>query len=272
MPGLTLHLLTLSSTTNAKDFVTSLKRAASTRVIVASRPRRVIISPTILDATTLLSEPWDLLLLLLPPNPREPLFPPTLASQITKEYKIKVGIPSKLLNSYPERDAKLKHEARGVPLTGSLDNLSTESTGENLEVSGDLLRFMNEFNAVYDKPVTMLNLLHFQRPDGKENYFKYGQGFTPVASKRGGNAKLVGNVVKPASAADSDSRGPPDRPEQEWWNEISIVHYPSIKHFCDMLAAEDYQEVNRKYRLAALRDTFLLCTTEFDLEDEAAKL
>jgi hypothetical protein len=28
------------------------------------------------------------------------------------------------------------------------------------------------------------------------------------------------------------------------------VHYPSIRHFCDMLAAEDYQEVNRKYRLA----------------------
>jgi hypothetical protein len=167
--------LTLSQSTSAKDFVTSLKKAASTRVIVASRPRRVIISPTILDTTTLLSEPWDLLLLLLPPNPREPLFPPTLASQITKEYQIKVGIPSKLLNSYPERDAKLKREARGVPLTGSLDNLSTESTGENLEVSGDLLRFMNEFSAVYDKPVTMLNLLHFQRPDGKENYFKYGQ-------------------------------------------------------------------------------------------------
>jgi hypothetical protein len=71
-----------------------------------------------------------------------------------------------------------------------------------------------------------------------------------------------------------------------------------------MLAAEDYQEVNRKYRLGvsypwvfplyllqgngqrsqfdwctdliqlsqALKDTFLLCTTEFDLEGEAAKL
>ncbi|KAL2828314.1 hypothetical protein BJY01DRAFT_132790 [Aspergillus pseudoustus] len=272
MPGLTLHLLKLNPSIDAKAFVQQLKKAASTRVIVASRPRRVIISPTVLDTTTLLSEPWDLLLLLLPPNPREPLFPPALASHIREEYKLKVGVPSKLLNTYPERDAALKRDARRVPLTGSLDNLSTESSGENLEVSGDLLQFMNEFSKVYDKPVTMLNLLHFQVPDGKKNYFKYGQGFTPVASKRGGNAKLVGNVVKPASAAETDSRGKHDRPEQEWWNEISIVHYPSIKHFCDMLAADDYQEVNRKYRLAALRDTFLLCTTEFDLEDEAAKL
>ncbi|KAL3476743.1 hypothetical protein BJX99DRAFT_227250 [Aspergillus californicus] len=271
MPALTLHLLSLNPSIDAKDFVKELKKSP-TEVVVASRPRRVIISPTVLDTNPLLSEKWDVLLLLLPPNPREPLFPPALASHIRQEYKLKTGIPSKLLNTYPERDTKLKRDAASVPLTGSLDSLKTETTSQNLEVSPDLFEFMNEFTKVYDKPVTMLNLMHFHHPDGKKNYFKYGQGFTPVAAKRGGNAKLVGNVIRPASAVDSDSRGNHDKPEQEWWNEISIVHYPSIRHFCDMLAAEDYQEVNRKYRLGALRDTFLLCTTEFDLEEESSKL
>jgi hypothetical protein len=59
----------------------------------------------------------------------------------------------------------------------------------------------------------------------------------------------VGNVVKPPSGV-IDSRGEASRPEKDWWNEISIVHYPSIKHFCDMLAGDDYQEINAKYRLA----------------------
>lgn len=75
------------------------------------------------------------------------------------------------------------------------------------------------------------------------------QAFVPVASKRGGNAKLVGNVVKPA-ADNADSRGDISRPETDWWNEISIVHYPSIQHFCDMLAGDDYQAINEQYRLA----------------------
>ncbi|KAL2868785.1 uncharacterized protein BJX67DRAFT_37181 [Aspergillus lucknowensis] len=272
MPALALLLVSLNPGVDAKDFVQELKKSPNTKVIVASRPRRVIISPTVLDFKPLLSEHWDILLLLQPSNPEEPLFPPRLESRIWKTYRLKVGIPSKLLSTYPERDTQLKRDAAGIPLTGSLDNVKAETSSHNLEISPDLFDFMERFTKIHDKPVTMLNLLHFHHPDGKKNYFKYGQGFTPVAAKRGGNAKLVGNVIRPASAADTDSRGEYDRPEQEWWNEISIVHYPSIRHFCDMLAAEDYQEVNRKYRLAALRDTFLLCTTEFDLEGEASKL
>ncbi|RDW70686.1 uncharacterized protein DSM5745_08197 [Aspergillus mulundensis] len=286
MPALSLHLLRLDPSITASTFLSELKKAASTKVIVASRPRRTIISPTILDRSPLLSENWDILLLLQPPSPREPLFPPTLASHIKAEYKIHVGIPSRLLNTYPERDAALKREknAQNVPLTGSLDGLKekqAKNDGQNLEVSPELFAFMEEFTKVHDKPVTMLNLLHFHFPGGKEEYYRYGQGFNPVAAKRGGSAKLVGNVIRPAAGRSaaansdsgfSDSRGRVDRPEEDWWNEISIVHYPSIRHFCDMLSGEDYQEVNRKYRLGALKDTFLLCTTEFDLEGESAKL
>ncbi|KAL4952157.1 hypothetical protein BDW69DRAFT_168317 [Aspergillus filifer] len=268
MPALTLHLLSLTNT-SAQSFVSDLRKSTSPKVVVASRPRRVIISPTVLDTKTLLSEPWDLLLLLQPTSnaqDQDSPFPPSLATKIKKEYTIPVGIPSKLLGTYPERDAELKKSASGIPLTGSLDKLGSDvGTGQNLEVSSELYEFMNEFSKVHDRPVTMLNLLHFHAQGGKQNYYKYGQGFNPVAAKRGGSAKLVGNVIQPAGV-------PQERKPEDWWNEISIVHYPSIRHFCDMLAGEDYQEVNRKYRLGALKDTFLLCTTEFDVGGEAAKL
>lgn len=99
------------------------------------------------------------------------------------------------------------------------------------------------------------------------------QAFVKVAGLRGGDAKIVGNVVAPP-AGTSDSRGDRNRAEATWWNEISLVHYPrwarlalplpfslhrsvdatdtdrrSIRAFCDMLAGEDYQEINAKYRL-----------------------
>ncbi|KAJ5495751.1 hypothetical protein N7539_000867 [Penicillium diatomitis] len=274
MPVATLHLLSFSKSTDPQSFLQQLKQCPDIKVIVASRPRHVVIHPTILDQNTLTQTPWDLLVLLAKNDPKDtndPI-PATLRSAITAEYKVTAGIPSKLIATYPARDAQLKQKAPGIPLTGSLDKVLREGSKEssqNLEVSPQLLDFMKVLTETHPGPVTMLNLLHFHHPGGKESYYKYGQAFIPVAGKRGGDAKLVGNVVPPGSGQKEDSRGSPDRPQQEWWNEISIVHYPSIRHFCDMLAGDDYQEINEKYRLSALRDTFLMCTTEFETQSTA---
>ncbi len=290
MPVCTLHLLTLDGSTDPRSFIQQLKNA-STKVIVASRPRHVVIHPTKLDNNPLATKNWDLMVLLQANAGSQDPIPATLRSLITDEYRITTGIPSKLVASYPSRNATLQSESSKYPLTGSLEKILKDggkSTSQSLEVSPSLLAFMAELTKSHPGPVTMLNLLHFQYPNGKQSYYQYGQAFIPVAGKRGGNAKLVGNVVSPQSPH-SDSRDPPGRPEQDWWNEISIVHYPSIQHFCDMLAGEDYQAINEKYRLSvstfqcssfvsfqshprimlttqALRDTFLLCTTEFDVE------
>ncbi|EED22252.1 conserved hypothetical protein [Talaromyces stipitatus ATCC 10500] len=282
MPALTLHLLAFKDhSDDAKAFVAKLRSYTSVKVVVASRPRYVVVRPTFLDIDPLLMQKWDLVLLLQPTEQNHhqgesSLIPSDLQDVILAEYRILAGIPSKLLSSFPERDAQLKKESPPA-LTGSLSKMRSQSkeSSQALEMSPDLLAFMDMLSAEHDKPVTMLNLLHFHYPDGKQNYFQYGQAFIPVAGRRGGNAKIVGNVVKtPAQSTFlNDSRGSPDRPEQDWWNEISIVHYPSIRHFCDMLVSEDYQAINERYRLKALRDTFLLCTTEFDVEEDSrAKL
>ena len=47
---------------------------------------------------------------------------------------------------------------------------------------------------------------------------------------------------------------------------VALAHYPSIKHFEDMLASEDYQAVNQKFRVPALKDTCILCTCELGLD------
>lgn len=247
MPALTLHLFSLSISPEA--FIQRL-RQNQVEVVVTSRPQHVVIHPTALDKNALTSHPWDLLAVLRLPTDTNAI-PSDLQAVVRDEYKILVGIPSKLLGSYAERDAKLKRETASIPLTGSLEKAQSQSrsSSQNLELSPDLLAFMDRLTKEHgDKPVTMLNLLHFNHPNGKQSYYQYGQAFIPVAGKRGGSAKLVGNVVKPAASI--DSRGDHNRPEQDWWNEISIVHYPSIRHFCDMLAGDDYQAINERYRLS----------------------
>ncbi|KAJ5661972.1 uncharacterized protein N7477_009588 [Penicillium maclennaniae] len=265
MPVCNLFLLQLAKSTDAHSFLQQLKQTPNLQVIVASRPRHVVIHPNILDNEILTKTPWDLLVLLQSSNPTPFSH---LSQHITKTYKLPTGIPSKLLSDYSTRSESLKSQASSVPLTGSLDKIlhsGSKSTSQNLEVSPSLLEFMTRLEKTHKGPVTMLNLLHFHHPDGKKSYYQYGQAFIPVAGKRGGNAKLVGNVVPAPAGHEDHSRGDRKKTE-EWWNEISIVHYPSIRHFCDMLAGEDYQAINEKYRLSALHDTFLLCTTEFDVE------
>jgi len=242
MPLLDLYLFTLSKSTTPQSFIQHLKQTPNLQIIVASRPRHAVILPNILDSDTLDKTPWDLLLLLQNNDPKMPNPIDHLSHYITNSYKITTGIPSKLLSTYSARSTKLHSEASSIPLTGSLDKLldsGTPDTSQNLEVSPSLLEFMVELEKTHQGPVTMLNLLHFH-PDGKKSYYQYGQAFIPVAGKRGGNAKLVGNVVP----------GQGSREKKDWWDEISIVHYPSIRHFCDMLAGEDYQAINEKYRLS----------------------
>lgn len=55
---------------------------------------------------------------------------------------------------------------------------------------------------------------------------------------------------------------------------MALAHYPSLEHFAEMLASEDYQAANHEWRLPSLRDTCILCTSELDLQgtNEKAKL
>ena len=104
-------------------------------------------------------------------------------------------------------------------------------------------------------PPSMLNLLSF-RPNQHESYKAYGQAFAKdVGSRRGGVAKLVGTVVG------SDGRR---ESEDKVWDEVALAHYPSVWHFGDMVMGKDYQAINAKYRVPAIRGTAILCCNELD--------
>lgn len=106
----------------------------------------------------------------------------------------------------------------------------------------------------------MLNFLSF-KPDMKSSYLQYGKAFAEsIGSKRGGNAKIVGTVVNVDGVEKKEGDG--------GWDEVALAHYPTIRHFQDMLASDDYQQVNHKWRVPSLKDTLILCTSEVAIEEE----
>lgn len=181
MPLLTLHLLRLTPTKTVPAFIQDLHSTPNTTLILASEPRHLVIKPTQLDVSPLTGTKWDLLLLLHSPSSA---LPDHLQSSVTSEYKLTVGVPSKLVSRYPDHNARLIADAPNVKLTGALAKAQemVKDDGQNLELSPELLSFMEELTKTYgDRPVTMLNLLQFNE-GGKPSYYKYGQVRTSTST------------------------------------------------------------------------------------------
>lgn len=259
MPVCTLHLLSLAPSTSIPQFLDAV-HASGIKPLTTARVVRWIILPSQTSTDALLAQNihWDILLSLASTSP----LPSSLHPHIAHQWSVKAGVPSRLLSDFESKNQRLLHPQRGdVPaLTGSLDRPRIASSAQSLELNPALRQWIDEFGAGEGKgAVSMLNLLAFA-PGKKDEYLKYGKEFArAVGSRRGGQAKIVGSVV-PAAEGEAVGGG------GAGWDEIALAHYPSITHFADMLASKDYQEVNHKYRVGSLKDTFILCTTEVGMD------
>lgn len=232
---------------------------------------------------------WDILLILPSPDP----LPPPLHKLVKHQWSIQAGVPSRLLQDYRDKNGNLlrPREEDIPPLTGSLEKgkrMMNPDSAQHLELNPELLSWIEEFTASGTPEgkgaVSMLNLLSFS-PGKKGEYLKYGKAFADSAgSRRGGNAKIVGSVIHPPSLPPVSTlegseghsegsrergggKGKVERGDDEGWDEIALAHYPSLWHFADMLASEEYQAVNQRWRVGSLRDTFILCTSEVGLDE-----
>ena len=285
MPVCALHLVQLAddSSSGIDNFLHHLFSHASNPdkfgVVTVSRVQAPIIRPTLVDNKILNDTPWTLLLVLSGTSAHT--LPSEISGSIATHYSVLGGIPSKIVNNYdaisdkprnlnppaPLLEVKLDKSGDVIPPAKSAG--STRDDGQDLSLSPALLGLAKHLNhkISYHGPVSMLNLLHFHTDEGAvESYHEYGRRFATVAGKRGGNAKLVGVVISPLKGELKDSRGGQGRKKEDWWNECTLVHYPSINHFIDMSVDDEYQYINKEYRLKAIKDTALICTIEIDLK------
>ncbi|KAL2065543.1 hypothetical protein VTL71DRAFT_3213 [Oculimacula yallundae] len=204
MPLCTIHILSLS--VPLSTFLSTLS-STSLKPLTISRIIRWIILPSKLSTVPLLSKNihWDILLIL--PSPSSVPLPELLQIQISHQWSIEAGVPSRLLKDYEEKNKRLLKPEQGdvKALTGSLHKLKKGGgkmphSAQDLELSPELLNWITEFTSSNSPSsngaVSMLNLLAF-KPGLKEEYLKYGKAFAESAgSSRGGEAKIVGSVIK----------------------------------------------------------------------------
>ncbi|RMZ75866.1 hypothetical protein DV737_g5068, partial [Chaetothyriales sp. CBS 132003] len=272
MPLATVHLISLTQSTTIHDFVKALATTTSQKPLVISKVIRWIIIPEQIDVSPLLRprKPWDLLVITLGGG-KDGAIPSTLAERhIECHWFTTAGVPSRLTNNFSLENQALLHPPNPstIPaLTGALSNPRLGRSAQTLELSPSLQEWITSFaqtNAGRGA-VSMLNLLAFL-PDRHASYLVYGRAFAEsIGSRRGGKAKLVGSIVDDSSARQGKGG-------HAGWDEFALAHYPSILHFADMLASEDYQAVNLKYRVPSLRDTCILCTSEIVVEEELSKV
>lgn len=252
MPLATVHLVALSSNTNISKFLRAL-RSISFKPLVISHALRWIVQPEQLSADRLLTTKWDLLII----TPTSSPFPSTYLTKdwVSSHWSITAGIPSSIVNGFADRNQRLLDANASEMPQPAASQPKIAKSAQGLEATPELLQWQNP--AGTSTPVSMLNLLAFKPgAEAHESYKRYGKAFAEsIGSKRGGLAKIVGKVVPGQRTEGEDAEG---------WDEVALAHYPNFAMFMDMLASEDYQAVNHRDRLPALRDTCILCTSEVD--------
>jgi len=136
-----------------------------------------------------------------------------------------------------------------------------------------LAEWVNDFGAKErggKGAVSMFNLLSYLPDGGKAKYFEYVGAFS-IKKFGGGAAKVYGPVESyglagPPGGGGEKGLAMEEEEEGRPWDDLAVVHYPSIWHFAEMLASEGYKEVEEKYKKGALRDTCILCVSELTFE------
>ncbi|KAI1105953.1 hypothetical protein F4804DRAFT_303012 [Jackrogersella minutella] len=244
-----LHLINLRDGVSLGSFLGKL-RWTGIKPVVQARVVRWMIHPTQISVGHLIGRNirWDLLLILEETD----VIPYEAQLDVDAIWSASCGVSSKALAGYAAANAKLLYPPPGSVKPAEPHTIEPSTTSQNLETSLELCEWIAALpTELRDHPVSMLNLLAFN-PGRKDQYKRYGDAFTSdVGSRHGGKVKLVGRVAG-------------GQAEDDGWDEIALVHYPSVQHFAAMAASPDYQEANHHYRLDSLKDTFILCVMEVD--------
>ena len=132
-------------------------------------------------------------------------------------------------------------------------------TTRTIDPTGDDLKRIVATVAA-DTPVTMLNLLHFRDQaaypatddaepcSGRDAYARYSRQALAHVRAVGGEPVVIAEVL-----------GRFIGPDNEDWDEMLLVRYPSLSAFLAMIGNPDYQAATI-HRTAALADARLIVT------------
>ena len=235
------------------DFLSTLSQSPNTPIFTAKvanwafRPIRLSVEPLLTQKPN-----WDIFLVTAGLED----LTDQLRSVVSAEWNVTAELISgdsifkRLLDAPPQEV---------TPLNGAWDKPLTANNSKHpleLRLTKEMQDWVRKFGEQEGNgQVSMFNLLAYKE-GRKEGYMEYIKEFIRSAgARRGGGAKFAADIL----SCSSTPKGVHE------WDDMILAQYPSIYHFAEMLASEDYQEIDRKHRAGNLIDTFILCTTELAL-------
>lgn len=109
-------------------------------------------------------------------------------------------------------------------------------------------------------PIVMLNMLNFRDAADYLDGGPPATGEQAYAKYRAEASKLVAKVGG-APVWSGDAKAAVIAPDNEHWDEVLLVRYPSLEAFFSMINSEAYQAIVF-HRTAALEDSRLIATVE----------
>ena len=264
----TLHLL--SSSTTAAQLLDLLAAASQPKPLFLAKANNWIIQPEAeppISPDLMANVPWSVVVIYTKPNG----LPQDAQTQRAARWTLEFSLPTQMASGFVASGKQLRETPKtrshefDTSLAGGDKDLPSGSTSlsQALDITPALSRWFDDFSRTEDgtKAIVMLNLIAFV--DDGSKYLQYRNAFAKsVGSRHGAAARLLGTAeVESASSQTNGSKN------EKWWDRVALIHYPSILHFADMLAADDYQEASHKYRTGSLVDNPILCLTEVTVEE-----
>jgi hypothetical protein len=265
----TIYLLSLKTTVEQDQLSTLINRIckefknSSPKPLVIGKPQGWVVKPhhpTL--GPPLTSHDWHLCIFL--PG-IEPGLPSSIMDHVATTWSLTTDIHNPYLDELSQNHKSLLHLSPedATPLTGSLDGPRVNDPELEVPYTPELHEFFESVAARVPegtRPVSMLNLMKYT-PGGRNNFLNYVRVFTEerVGTKRGAIPELFGEMHMKGETEESKANNA--------WEDTALVYYPSIWHFADLVASEEYRECDKKYKIGAVEDTGILAVSEMDLDD-----
>lgn len=252
MSRCTFYLLSING--SASDFKASLSTIPN-KPLYVGKVHRWVVPLKIYSLGPQGQAPWDVFLFFSGSIE----LPEQTKALLKAEWRLEAEAPSPMLDAVPTTNQRLSHlKPEDIPpLTGGWEHVPKVDLDRHQEMaySPELQEWVRSFGAQEGKnAVSMFNLLSYH--EGKREVFmQYVAAFGATLGKAvGSEALIIGGVKRCSSTPYGEKQ----------WEDAALVHYPSIYHFAELVASDEYQKLDAEYKVGTIKDTGILCLTELE--------
>ncbi|EME44642.1 hypothetical protein DOTSEDRAFT_72184 [Dothistroma septosporum NZE10] len=273
MPRCTIHLISLVKGIPPEKVINQLL-ADHAPVLLKGIPHGWVHQPHHLNKSELLSQEWDLFMM-LPSNLQLSFRSDSVPAHVSVNVTLGESQYEKLLghaDELPRPSSNTPPLPVEWPGTGSITQDAIVDTqpgalkpGE-LHLDSGMAKFLSSAlpTAAANAPVSFFNLFKYRNND-RSVHDSYMDGFKrSFGSAAGATVKFMGPVASDMSYNAGDGSAASDGTGGERWDDANLVQYDSVWHYAYMLSTTEYKGLNQQ-KVAGLMDTCILLVSEIEL-------